>query len=168
MKPVVEKVLASGLVDKHTAALMERWGYLPEGASDKVNSDALKNATKAQLTKLAEEIGDEVAKENLLRETSLDLERLRWPTEVTIFNQKSETIVYKLKGMIDRMGRLYFRSQDIKESWFVPGYTLRRSAHDVNTGVEMVVREEILESGHLFIGDNPVAFQVTVRKSSDG
>ena len=49
LKPVVEKVLASGLVDKNTAKLMEIWGYLPDGASDKVKEDKLKNATKEQV-----------------------------------------------------------------------------------------------------------------------
>lgn len=162
MKPVVEKVLRSGLVDRHTAELMERWGYLEPGAAERVNADALKGATKDQLSKLAEEIGDEVFKEHQLRETSLDLERLRWPTEVTISNKAGETVAWKLKGMIDRMGRLYFRAQDIKEAWFVPGFTVKRTTHDVETGYETVIRETVLESGFLYIGEVPVVYQVSV------
>ncbi len=36
MKDLTRKVLESGLINKHTAVLMEKWGYLEPGASDMV------------------------------------------------------------------------------------------------------------------------------------
>lgn len=36
MKELTKKVLESGLIDKHLAVLMERWGFLEPGASDSV------------------------------------------------------------------------------------------------------------------------------------
>lgn len=68
--------------------LMERWKYLPEGAAALVNEDALKNATMKQLEKLAMEIGDEIDKEHALRESMVDLDRLKWPASITVKTDK--------------------------------------------------------------------------------
>ena len=126
MKPIVEKVLASGLVDKGTAQLMEMWGYLPEGASEKVKEDELKGATQEKLTNLAKDLADEIEKEHHLRETYLDLERLRWPATVCIYKPDKTLVVSGVTGLMDRMGRFYFRIQDVDQNWFVPGYALER------------------------------------------
>lgn len=161
MKPIVEKVLASGLVDKATAQLMEQWGYLPDGAADKVNEDKLKGATQETLKALANDLAVEVEKEHALRETYLDLERLRWPASILsvskpISAEEKEILASNLISVIDRMGRYYFRIQDVKQEWFVPGYTLLRQTGE----------EKILQSQVLYVGDQGVCVQVTTDKSA--
>jgi len=159
-KSLVEKVLSSGLVDKGTAQLMELWGYLPEGSADKVDEDKLKNATHETLTKLANDLAVEVEKEHALRETYLDLERLRWPAAVDAIYKpmpgQPEELASNLVSVVDRMGRYYFRIQDVKQEWFVPGYILHRKNND----------EKILQAQVLYVGDTGVCIQVTTDKSA--
>lgn len=159
MKPIVEKVLESGLVDRATAQLMEQWGYLPDGSADKVKEDALKGATQATLRDLANNLAVEVEKEHALRETYLDLERIRWPADVvgiTIGSGEVEVaLAGKLPAVMDRMGRYYFRIQDVKEEWFVPGYILHREKAE----------EKILQSQVLYIGEQGVCIQVTTDRA---
>lgn len=168
MKPIVEKILKSGLVDKHMAQMMEHWGNLPSGASELIpeDEDHLKKATKEQLDALVEDIGDEVAKLQAIKETQLDLDRIRWPVEVDqIATNTGEALARTLKAVVDRMGRLYFRIQDVKEEWFVPGFVLHRQDNDKeNVGHLLLIQEEILESTVLYTGDSKVCVQVTVRK----
>lgn len=173
MKPLTEKILKSGIIDKHTAALMEHYGMLPEGATEKVNEDALKGATQAQLVKLADDLMDEVERANALRETVLDLERLRWPVEVKAIRghrpgdpltDKSIFIAGGIVGVIDRQGRYYFRIQDVNEEWFVPGYEMERNVTVDGRKIEFR-KETILEAQKLFIDDNPVCIQVTASES---
>jgi hypothetical protein len=162
MKPIVEKVLSSGLVDKATAQLMEQWGYLPEGSADKVNEDKLKNATQETLTKLANDLATEVEKEHALRETYLDLERLRWPVSNISISKpsgvagESISLADKLVAVVDRMGRYFFRIQDVKQEWFVPGYYLVRESGE----------EKILQAQVLYVGEQGVCIQVTTDKSA--
>ena len=160
MKPIVEKVLASGLVDKATAQLMEQWGYLPAGSVEKVDEDKLKNATQETLTKLASDLATEVEKEHALRETYLDLERLRWPAAIESISKpmlgQPEVIATNLVSVVDRMGRYYFRIQDVDKEWFVPGYLLRKNGSD----------EKILQAQVLYVGEQGVCIQVTTDKSA--
>lgn len=160
MKPIVEKVLASGLVDKATAQLMEMWGYLPEGSVEKVNEDKLENATKEQLTQLANDLAVEVEKEHALRETYLDLERLKWPTTIQSISRPmldgTETLASDLVALVDRMGRYYFRIQDVKSEWFVPGFLMQRGPG----------QEKILQSQVLYVGEQGVCIQVSTDKSA--
>lgn len=161
MKPIVEKVLQSGLVDKATAQLMEMWGYLPEGSVEKVNEGKLENATKEQLTQLANDLAVEVEKEHALRETYLDLERLKWPTTIhsiskPVGDELMQNLASDLVALVDRMGRYYFRIQDVKQEWFVPGYFMRRASGE----------EKILQSQVLYVGEQGVCLQVSTDKSS--
>lgn len=163
MKPLTEKILKSGLIDSALVEMMEKWGTLPNGASELVNDDALKNATKEQLYKLAEDIGDEVEKTRILKETHLDLDRIRWPTQVSIpFGDGS--IIDNVPAVVDRMGRLYFRVEDVDESWFIPGHHLTRTAFDKNAGVRVTITERVLEKTALFIEDQLVCYQVSVQR----
>ncbi len=167
MKSLTEKILKSGLIDKHTAQIMERWGQLPEGASDIVQENALENATKEQLARLAEEIAEEVETESRIKETSLDLNTLRWPKtvrrivrpnrEAGALSTVGSIIAYDLSAVVDRMGRFYFRAQDVIKEWFVPGFVIE---HDI---AGKPVSNEILEVTELFVGETIVAIQVSVR-----
>ena len=152
-KALVEKILRSGLVDKATAALMEQWGYLEPGSAEKANEGALKNATKDTLNKLAEDLAGEVEREYVLKETHLDLERIRWPVTVsTIRNSQGDEVAKNVSAVIDRMGRYYFRAQDANPDWFVPGFVFERL-----NGLS----ETVLEKQILFINETPVCIQVS-------
>ena len=162
MSTLTEKFLKSGLVDKATAEILERWGALPDGASDLTQKEELKNATHAQLVKFAEDIGDEVEKNRRLKETMLDLNQLRWPTMVAIYDDSTseKPIASPVDALIDRMGRYYFRAQDVKRGWFVPGYRLTRNKVESGHEIDMI-NETILEVTELFIGEEVAAIQVS-------
>lgn len=151
MSQLTEKILRSGLVDKHTAALMEKYGLLEEGSTEKVNEDALKGATRAQLERLAEDLAVEAEREFALKETMLDLSQLRWPVTVRVNSDGVKSA--PMSALIDRMGRYYFRPQDVNKSWFVPGYSIDRDGY---------LPQTIIESTELFVGDQVVAIQVSV------
>ncbi len=146
--------------------LLEKWGNLPEGSTELIKNETLKNATKEQLQKFAEELGEEVAKEHILKETQFDLDRIRWPTKVSVLEATGvipgpAESVYDIPAVMDRMGRLYFRIQDVKEEWFVPGFSMNRKAFNKESGLEEMVEEVILEATPLFSGDQKIAVQVT-------
>ena len=72
MKPLVKKLLESGIIDKHAALMMERWKTLESGAADLVGTDPI--TTRRGLEKFAEEIEELLDKEEeTVRETPLDL-----------------------------------------------------------------------------------------------
>lgn len=82
MKKLVKKILTSGLVDKHTAQLMEKWGTLESGSADLVNKELKKMSDKA-LIDFAEELGELVEKERAkVQETKLSI-NVGDPTLVT-------------------------------------------------------------------------------------
>lgn len=56
MKPIVEKILKSGLVDKHTAALMEKWGALEAGSVEMVGKEDLREASEETFKQFVEDI----------------------------------------------------------------------------------------------------------------
>jgi hypothetical protein len=173
MSDLTKKILESGLVDEATARLMERWGNLPEGSAEltKNKPEHLQNATREELMKFAEDIGEEVDKQRRMRETMLDMDRLRFPVHVKIYKQHIITddgahmgktlVAGNVNGVIDRMGRYYFRFQDVRENWFVPGYVIQKQ----ESGEEKVTfsLEEITESQVLSAGESPVCIQVSVQ-----
>ncbi len=158
-KPIIKKILESGLVDKATIQMMEKWGTLPPGSSDLVKEDALKDATQDVLLNLASDLSDIIEKEHTIRETALDLERIRWPATVTITNPEGmKVIATDIPSVMDRMGRYYFRLNDVPESWLVPGYLLVRRLDS-----KRVSHEYITEYGKLYSNDKPVCFQVSTK-----
>jgi hypothetical protein len=156
VKPIIEKVLASGLVDRSVAEYMEKLGLLPEGAVEIVNEDALKGATKEHLTTLAKDLAEEVEREHKIRETSLDLDRLRFPVTVEI-EDGLKTVRENVPGVVDRMGRFYFNIVDVDKSWLTVGYTISRRTYD-----NMKLGGHIVEAQLLYVGDAPVCWQVSV------
>jgi len=169
MKPFMEKVLKSGLVKRGTVELLEKWGNLPEGATDLVKEEFLKGCTQSHLTEFAERVADEIEAEHTLRETNLDLGALKWPSVVTVISQyKSfpgpKESIYNIPSMIDRMGRLFFRVEDVDESWFIPGYRLSRKQFNRESKCHVESIEEVLEVQPLYVGDQKIALQVTVQR----
>jgi hypothetical protein len=160
-KPIVRKVLESGLVDKATAAMLEQMGMLPSGASELVKEDRLKDATQGIVMHLAEELADAIEKEHVVRETALDLSRIRWPAYISISNPEGPSlspIIDNLACVMDQMGRYYIRFTDANERWFVPGFVVRRPLH-----TNRISSEYITESQKLYIGDKPICFQVSTK-----
>ena len=158
MKELTKQILESGLVDEATAALMEKWGTLPEGSTELTKNKDLESATREELMKLGQRLGDALDKERRLKETMLDLNQLRWPTSVNIFDENaSHEVARYVTCVIDRMGRFYFRPQDVKREWFVPGYVFCRTE---NTKMPA---ETILEVSELFVGDQVAAIQVSTK-----
>jgi hypothetical protein len=158
MNALTEKVLKSGLIDKSVAELMERQGILPEGSAEKVDENALKDATREKLIAITESLAVEVEREQRIKETYLDLERLRWPVRIFIATPDlpNQQHTSWLDAVIDRQGRYYFRSQDVDVTKLVPGYLLVRDGKKT--------KETILEVQPLFIEDSVVAIQVTTRE----
>jgi hypothetical protein len=63
MKTITKKILESGLIPKHTAALMERWRQLDPGAADMVNTESLLDASSDALVKFVDEIDELMTKD---------------------------------------------------------------------------------------------------------
>jgi hypothetical protein len=162
MSDLTKKILESGLVDETTAKLMERWGYLPEGSADLAvgKAEALERAsvekdTREVLTKMAERIGVEVDALRKTRETMLDLSHLRWPATVMIKSTEGLMHVDSIAALIDRMGRFYFRPQDVDLKWLVPGYRILQ--------FPSMKEETILEVTEIYVGDSVAAVQVSTK-----
>lgn len=165
MKPLIEKVLSSGLVDAATAQMMEHFKMIPEGAAALANGadTKLETATSESLRKLAEDLAIEVEREHKIRETALDLDRIRWPAILKIFDNADRCLATDVSAVRDRMGRYYFRLDDVKADWFVPGFVFRRyvSDHDI-PGAIKAKDETVLEASQLFVDELPVCWQVSV------
>ena len=72
MKPLTKKILESGLVDKTTALMLERWGQLEPMAADLVGKESI---TKKTLEEFVSEIEALVAPEAMeVKETRLEIE----------------------------------------------------------------------------------------------
>jgi hypothetical protein len=166
MKPIVEKVLASGLVDEATARMMEHFKMIPDGSAElaKDKEAKLKSSTETELKKLAEDLATEVEKEHKIRETALDLERMKWPCVVDLIQTNGkDSVCVSIAAMSDRWGRYYFRVQDVKAEWLTPGYRLQKLVRDLNAGDKMVaIQSPILEAQLLYIGDVAACWQVSV------
>lgn len=156
MSELSDKILRSGLIDKHTAELMERFGLIESGDVEKVpEGEPLAHATKTQLSKFGDELAELVEREVRLKETYLDLEKLRWPVTVAIKAPEGLVHVDSFSALVDRMGRYYFRPQDIDVKMCVPGYEL--------IIFPSMKKETICEAQPLFIGDQVIAIQVSTQ-----
>ena len=115
MKEILKKILESGLVDKHVARLMEKWGMLPQGAEEQVRT-----ATKTQFNELMEEISDLVYEDK--KETIIEV--FTKDKVIVEFSVADEGPVITLHGYIDRLGTFYFDIGICKEEWFAAGTEL--------------------------------------------
>lgn len=155
MSDLTKKILESGLVDEATVRMMEKWGTVPEGSAELAKRQELKDATKEQLIRFAEDIGVEVDKQRRLKETVLDLNQLRWPATVEISNSHNNLYVGPFTAVVDRMGRHYFQPHPDTRKWLIPGYVLRNRERNESY--------PILEVTELFVGDQVAAIQVSTK-----
>lgn len=168
MSELTSKILESGLIDEATANLMVKWGVLDDSALDVLAKNKLQSAGREELLKFAESVEAELEKARKLRETTLDLNQLKWPIQVDIFdnNQPSVKLASSVQVLVDRMGRYYFRPLDMATMPpLVPGYWISVAnksdpQHDLYTGT---TREQILEVTELYIGDQVAAIQVSTK-----
>lgn len=172
MSELTDKILKSGLVDEATAQLMERWGYLPEGAAELTKHEELKNATREKLVEFAEAVGEEVDKHRRLKETMLDLNQLRWPVLIKSIRGQTELgrqawLTGGITAVVDRMGRYYFRPQDIQPGWLVPGNTLEFDKNDTTSRRILFMTQTILEVTELFVGEDVAAIQVSATEAKE-
>jgi hypothetical protein len=159
MSDLSRKILESGLIDETTARMMEKWGVLDEGSADLAKKATLKDATREELIQFAEDIGEEVDKQRRLKETMLDLNHIRWPVKLTLVGRNEaggHQPVSSFTAVVDRMGRFYFRPQEVKpyEKDFIPG------RHLMNDDTQTMT---ILEVTPLYVGDDLAAIQVSVQ-----
>lgn len=157
MSDLSKKILESGLIDEATARMMEKWGVLDEGSADLAKKATLKDATREELIQFAEDIGEEVDKQRRLKETMLDLNHLRWPVKLSLAPPRGleGRPVGSFTAVVDRMGRYYFRPQEVRafEKDLIPGRQLMNEDAQVMT---------ILEVTPLYVGEALAAIQVSV------
>jgi len=144
---------------------------LPKNSTSVVNEETLKNATREQLLKLTEELANVVVEHQKVRETSLDINKLKWPTIIEIVvnreNSSPKAVITKqIPALIDTVGRLFIRYDEVKESWFRPGFILERKAHK-GVDKKITITEVILESDIFYVGEKPVCIQLTVRQENE-
>jgi hypothetical protein len=101
MKPLVEKLLKSGVIDKHAALMMERWKTLEPGSAELVGTEQI--TTKKGLEKFAEEIEALLDKDSeITKETPLDWPASGPPKGFQIKGNPHGLFI----GCLDAMGRL--------------------------------------------------------------
>lgn len=158
MKPVVKKVLESGLVSKHTAKLMEKWGSLDRGASSLVDSEVVQKTEQA-LADFAEELDELVSREReKIQETKLCI-NIGNPVLVTWVlvdvggkNYDALTKTRKIPVFRDEMGNFLFPTTE--EPFISEG----NKFEETSSGKV----HEIKEFVPLYMGEYPYGIQVTV------
>lgn len=168
MSTLTDKILASGLIDKALTGILEQWGYLPSGSSDKVNETELVNASRTKLIDLAESLEQELTEAYKIKESALDLERLKWPVTVDIVTERDNSTVLVaglIPAVVDRYGKYYFRVTDNKDSDFplIPGNFIVSNVY--KDGEYRKVRCTITDVTTLYNDDEPICIQVTTEKA---
>lgn len=157
MNTLSKLMLESGLIDEAMAKMFQRYGIIDETASEATKRSSMESATRDELVRFADRVEEEVEKRRKIRESMLDLNQIRWPVMVSIYD--GDKYLAQITGVIDRLGRYYFRAQDVKRAWFSPGFTFFRVEHSGDIG-----REAILEVTELSIGEEVAAIQVSTKK----
>ena len=116
MNSITEKILRTGIVDKHVVKLVERWGTIDIGSID------VKKATaRAAIIDLLEEVQDELDAPDESKTHDVILDALHtWKVEVLVRSVTDESST-NMWAFIDRFGRFYFKDSPASESWIVPG-----------------------------------------------
>lgn len=133
MRELTKKILESGLVDKHLALAMERWGNLDRGDAEVVGTAPV---TKETFEKFADDIAMLIDPDEPLRETLLDLEIDGTAIKCRTFGTKTS-----VPAILDKMGNLIVL-QPVQD-----GVVLVDDVNNVGYEVDMIepiyVNEEI-------------------------
>src|SRR4051812_13765626 len=110
MKPLVKKLIESGIIDKHAVQMMEKWGSgVDPGASDLVGNKQVHEET---LTQFAEEIEEMIDNERgQVKETRLDISAKAPPS---VFSSAKAGLFAAIPDEFDRL----IVSPDLE---FIPG-----------------------------------------------
>ncbi len=138
MTPLVKKILESGLVEKHAAALLERWGSLEPGSVDLVGKRQL---TEKNLEQFVEEIDALISPDQPVHETRLEATSGR-KVELTIRGKK-------YRGVVDEMERLILQD----------GVVLVRGEEIEIEGLGIWIVEDVAA---IYVGDILTGYQLTV------
>lgn len=148
-KTLDDALLESGIVDRHMAQMMERWGVLTTGSADKV--DTARVETRDQLRRFAEELVPILGKaEGAYRETRLDL----GPPKPFLIVFTGTAISAAQEDAMDRL--ICDTSFDAPPGRLI---VLKKGEEQQSRMVEAVER--------LYQDDKLVAFQVTVSVPAD-
>lgn len=166
MKELTRKILESGIVDKHVARLMERWGQLDDGASDLVGKKRVTRQTLEEFIEdLEQTVEDQVGK---LRETSLDL---YVNGDLVAFWPHLDKKV-SARAHVDLMGNIIIQSKFMQPSWgFVRGDVIElltvRIGRSVGkpTSIEDALKAyRILDVNSIYEGEKAIAFRLSVEE----
>jgi hypothetical protein len=148
MKDIVKKVLEAGLVSKHTALLMEKWGTLDRGASDLVDSENIHEMSEKTLLRFVEDIEALIERErDSVRETALSI-RMANPFQVSLSRSSGIRVPYVV--FKDEMGRFIFPSYAHEEI----------SEGDIFTRVTTGEKWKVTEVVPLYVGEDLCAVRV--------
>lgn len=131
MKEIVKKILEAGLVDKHTALLMEKWRSIDVGAADMVGKEDIRKVSEEALTQFVEELDVLVEQERTsFRETRLSV-TMKEPTLVfwvrcpsnkfVVFRDEMGNFVFPVSEWAHIMERKRF--QTAEDMWEVTQHT---------------------------------------------
>jgi hypothetical protein len=143
VKELTKKILEAGLVDKHLAQMMEKWGALEPGATDLVGR---KQVTKETLEEFAKDIEEMVRVDQPSKETILDLEI----KEPTVFLVVGRAPFY---GAWDEIGHLLVGTKVLLD----PGDMVVETQHGGESK-----KFTILEVTPVYIGEQRVGQLATV------
>lgn len=144
MKQLTAKLIESGLIEKATITMLERWGQLEPGTSDLVKRREL---TESTLRQLAEDIDEFLNDNEKIKETRFDINITEPPTN--LFNPNNGTF----SAVKDESGR-YIVGPNVKA---IPGDFIWAPQDD---GKYPTLR--VLDITPLYSGESVIAQQLTV------
>jgi hypothetical protein len=146
-KPITEKLIAAGIVDKTMTAMLDRWGQLAPGEYEKLTHKQVVTETLESFIEGLEEI---LEAEKPLRETRLEIPVKRPPVE--LYSPKAGVF----SAVEDEMGRLIVGpGYQLERGWAVWG-SHQMSGHPATM--------QVLDVEPLYEGDRIFAYQITVQR----
>ena len=150
MKPLVQKILEAGLVDKHAAKMFEQWGQLESGASDMIGRKELTEKTLAEFAEDIEALLE--AETDQVRETQLEA-HVKEPR-----NFYCPNIGYYFVAAEDTMGNLLVTDQQKQELLVVGSFQRGFLILDASTNPSTV--RTIVDIENVFLSNRVVALRL--------
>lgn len=150
MKELVQKAIESGLIDKTTAQLLEKWRMIESGSADKVPMDEMRKSVTELATELANLVDTEIV---VMPEMVLDIDKLNFNESATIIALQGQLNLITETAR-DAFGRFVFRvSKDEKtrfDATVSPG-SLIKDEHGNYFKIKKVEKSYVDDSvGHLY------------------
>lgn len=155
MKPLTRKLIESGLLDKHTIAMMQRWGQWDSGTignavmeSSNPAAVSLKEMTEEGLEEFAEELSELLEQRSEIHETRLEMQ------------VKEKTLIH------DHLGKSQEGYFDLAGNLIIP-VPLRLRVHRGSRLRANTQTYQVLDMDPVYQNDEMVALQVTVTEQSE-